>query len=60
MKRKDALNWVKIAGYHNNSELGTRVYIESRLSRRAYDDAWASGMDAKRNGMPCTCRECKA
>lgn len=60
MTRKDALLVCKVAGYHQDRATFTRVYIENRISRPAADEAWRSGMAAKRAGIPCVCAECKA
>ncbi len=59
MNRKDALIMAKIAGYHEDIKGGTRILIESRISRAAYDYAFESGRAAKRNGVTCGCPSCK-
>jgi hypothetical protein len=58
MKRKDTLNWLKIAGYHNNQSAYVRIFVEGRVSREAADEAWRRGIDAKAAGMPCHCKDC--
>lgn len=58
MKRKDAIAWLRVAGYHNDERTGLRIYTESRLSYHAYREAWNEGARAKNNGMKCYCAEC--
>ena len=59
MKRADALAWMRIAGYHNDSKAFTRLLIENRVSRKAADEAWAKGVKAKEIGIGCTCLHCQ-
>jgi len=59
MKRADAIAWIRIAGYHNDSKAFTRLLIENRVSREAANTAWSSGIKAKAGGMGCTCHHCK-
>jgi len=56
--RKNLLELIKIAGYHGDHRTGARLYCESRMSRKAYDDAWQLGQKLKANGAKCLCREC--
>lgn len=59
MKRKDALAWIRIAGYHNDVGSFVRLYVENRVSRAAADEAWAVGKRQKANGVLCSCQACK-
>lgn len=58
MNRKNALGWIRIAGYHNDTFSFVRLYVENRVSRASADQAWRNGVAAKRNGVPCSCRDC--
>lgn len=60
MKRKDALNALRFAGYHGDHGTATRLYIENRISRDSANAAFYEGARAKKNGMPCGCKECSA
>jgi hypothetical protein len=59
MKRADALNAIRFAGYHDDSRTAVRIYVENRISRAAYVGAWAEGQIAKQNGKPCGCPQCQ-
>lgn len=59
MDRKQALAAIKFAAYHNDSREALRVYVENRISRAAYEKAWAAGVELKKGGMRCTCYRCK-
>lgn len=58
MKRKDALAYMRIAGYHDDKARFTQLYMEHRISRPVADDAWREGVRAKANGMRCSCSDC--
>lgn len=58
MKRKLALQHIKVAGYHGDVKGGMRIYIENRISREAYNNAWLAGERAKQNGTGCNCPAC--
>lgn len=60
MKRKDALNLLKFAGYHGDNATFTRVLIEERVSRASAQEAYLTGARARRNGVACGCNDCKA
>ena len=59
MKRSDLLACIRIAGYHNDLAEGTRIFVENRISRQAYDEAFRKGAEMKRAGIKCSCFECK-
>ena len=58
MKRKDVLESIKLAGYHNDSRLFTRLLCENRISRKAADDAYRAGTILRGTGFVCTCSDC--
>ena len=60
MKRQDALNAIRFAGYHGDSAAGARIYIESRVSYTVYLATYRRGQQARRDGRPCGCGECAA
>lgn len=59
MTRKDALFFARVAGYHNDTKAGTRILVESRISRKAYNQAFNSGASQRANGIPCFCTKCQ-
>ena len=58
-KRQSNLIMAKVAGYHNDSKLFTRLVIESRIKRDALNEAWITGASAKLAGVKCLCPDCK-
>lgn len=60
MKRKDALEWMRIAGYHNDKAAFTRLLIENRVGKAAADAAFFTGRAQREAGVKCGCHECKA
>lgn len=59
MTRKQRLDAIKVAGYHDDRRTATRLYIEGRLSLPAMQEAFAQGARARAAGVPCSCFECK-
>lgn len=59
MKRKDLIAAIRFAGYHNDIKTGTRLFIEYRIARAVYDEAFNAGRAAKANGVGCSCINCK-
>lgn len=59
MTRKQALASCKYAGYHNDSGAFTRIFIENRISRDKALEAWRQGVNAKTNGVKCSCKDCQ-
>ena len=57
-RREQAITYMIIAGYHNDTAAFTRLIIESRVNRQACNEAWMQGQKAKAAGMKCTCYEC--
>ena len=60
MKRQDALNLIRYAGYHNDAASLTRLYVENRVSLETARAKFREGAQMKANGMKCQCRECNA
>ena len=58
-KRQSTLIMAKVAGYHNDSRLFTRLVIESHIKRESIGEAWRTGVSAKLNGVKCLCPDCK-
>jgi hypothetical protein len=58
-RRETSLTLARIAGYHENTASLTRLYIESRVSRRAMTQAFQNGRLAKKSGAKCHCHECR-
>jgi hypothetical protein len=59
MTRKQIVALIVIAGYHNDTATGTRLYVEGRISMATYHDAFTKGKTLRAQGMKCTCQECK-
>lgn len=57
-KRDGALARMRVAGYHNDQRARVVLLVESRVNRKAMDDAWASGVNAKAAGVRCDCFHC--
>jgi hypothetical protein len=58
-KRADALAWIRIAAYHGDAARATRLFIENRISRTAYDEAMAKGRAQRAGGVKCHCTDCQ-
>lgn len=59
-KREKAIATLKVAGYHQDKSLFTKVYIENRLNIQVAQQAYEVGYKMKQNGMKCNCCECTA
>lgn len=59
LTRKRALAVIFAAGYHEDQKTFIRTYVENRISFHAANHAFIDGKAAKRNGLKCTCYECK-
>lgn len=60
MNRKQLIGAIRYAGYHDDYRTGVRPLVEQRVSKVAYDKAFAEGRAAKRRGIGCNCTECAA
>lgn len=60
MQRKALIAAIVVAGYHDDTKTGTRLFVENRIKRADYDAAFNHGRQAKANGTPCTCFKCKS
>jgi hypothetical protein len=58
MTRKVALDLVYVAAYHDDKARMTRLLIENKISRAAFNEAVANGRKAKASGMRCNCTDC--
>lgn len=58
MTRKHLLTSIRVAGYHNDTEAGTRLFIENRVSRPVYNREFLKGKEMKSNGVKCSCSDC--
>lgn len=47
--RKQVLTGIRVAGYRNDDLGAIRLYVENRVSYKAYQDAWRKGV-AQRKG----------
>lgn len=52
MKRAHAITYLQIAGYDDDKEAWTRLYIENRISYAAAKKAWAQGVAMRQAGVP--------
>lgn len=59
MTRKDALGWIRIAGYHGDDKSMVRLYVENRISYQVAIAEFRRGAAAKKAGVPCACRDCR-
>ncbi len=59
LTRKEAINLIQFAGYHNDPAASTRLYIENRISQAAAQRAFATGAQKRKQGMPCGCHDCQ-
>jgi hypothetical protein len=58
-KREIQLAGFRFAGYHGDRAMYTRGLVESRLvSMQAANAEWAAGVRMRKNGVPCSCRDC--
>ena len=58
MNRKNALDYMRIAGYHDDKAAFYRLYVEHRISKAAADEAWSAGVKQKNDGATCNCYRC--
>ena len=59
MKRKDVLDLIRIAGYHDDREEFMRLFCENRVRYAAALAAYDVGVGQKASGMKCACFHCK-
>jgi len=59
MKRSDAINAIRFAGYHGDKSTFTSLYIENRVSRSGAEKAFRDGQAAKKSGQRCGCMDCR-
>jgi len=59
MRRKHVIEYLKIAGYHDDRARLTTLYVENRIGLSVALEAFNQGAQMKKNGVPCSCSECK-
>lgn len=59
MTRKNALIYMKIAGYHSDTKAFIRLLVENRISRKIAEDAYQLGAKERERGVGCTCWDCR-
>jgi len=60
MKRADAINAMRFAGYHGDKATFTSLLIENRVSQAVATAAFREGTKAKADGVRCNCINCRA
>lgn len=60
MKRHVLTTLLRVAGYHEDTSTLARLCIENPISKRAADEAFRSGRQARAAGVRCLCVDCKA
>ena len=58
MKRSEALELIKYAGYHNDIKSYIRLLVENRISKVNADIAFNNGKIQKQKGVKCHCFIC--
>jgi len=58
-KRETSIALARVAGYHADRARFTRLVIESRVSFKTMREAFFTGEQMKKGGIPCNCYECK-
>jgi len=48
MKRADAIKHITAAIAAGDTKTATRIFIESRISKKTYDEAYAAGVNLKK------------
>ena len=56
--RKDAINQIRYAGYHQDQAQLVRLYVENHISYLTAKQAYFEGYIARKNGVKCTCHMC--
>jgi len=57
--KKETINWMRFAGYHDDSAAFTRLLIErGAVGYTAAMEAWSHGVRCKEQGMKCHCPKC--
>ena len=58
MTRAQAINHIRIAGYHDDRARYARLYVENRISRTAAAQAFSDGRSLRAKGVRCGCNIC--
>jgi hypothetical protein len=56
--RKQILESIKVAGYHNDDKAFIRLYTENHISYAKAQEARTLGIRARQNGVKCSCYAC--
>jgi hypothetical protein len=56
--RKQILEAIKVAGYHNDDKAFLRLYTENHISYTAAQEARTKGIRARQQGVRCSCYAC--
>lgn len=59
MTRAQALEYLRLAGYHDDKAEFTRLYVENRIAYPKALEAFRAGARQRAAGVPCSCRTCK-
>lgn len=60
MKRAQAIDLIKVAGYHGDQKSFVRLYVENRIGLPVARRAFSAGAEAMKSGAKCSCFECAA
>lgn len=58
MTRTQAINHLRIAGYHDDRARFARLFVENRVSKQAANHAYNEGRALKIKGVRCGCNIC--
>jgi hypothetical protein len=56
--RKQILESIKVAGYHQDDQAFLRLYTENRIGYSAAQAARTEGILARQKGVKCSCYAC--
>lgn len=59
MGRKNALTKIRMAGFHEDRGMGTRIMIDAHISIGVYQKEFQKGRDMKKAGVRCDCLDCR-
>ena len=58
-KRETAAQLIAYAGYHDDKQTATGLYLSRRMSRSAFEAAFARGRRLRSMGATCGCDACR-
>jgi hypothetical protein len=56
--RAQALDYIRIAGYHGDKARFTTLYVENRIAYAKATAAFRAGAQQRAAGMRCSCTDC--